>query len=186
MSLSVGDAAPEFSLPDQDKQVVSLADLRALDLGGGERVLELHEVADVVGGRVAIMLDLKVDGLERRIVAALRRHAFGPVVVCGHYWESMREIKRQVPEASISLTLDRTWQDRYGPQIVEHINTDAVTVDWRILDPALVARFHARGLPVLAWTVDDPALMRQVLALGVDGLTSNRPDLFDAVAAEQG
>jgi peroxiredoxin len=28
MSLSVGDPAPEFSLPDQDKQVVSLADLR--------------------------------------------------------------------------------------------------------------------------------------------------------------
>jgi mycoredoxin-dependent peroxiredoxin len=28
MSLSVGDAAPDFSLPDQDKQVVSLADLR--------------------------------------------------------------------------------------------------------------------------------------------------------------
>ena len=28
MTLSVGDIAPEFSLPDQDKQVVSLADLR--------------------------------------------------------------------------------------------------------------------------------------------------------------
>jgi peroxiredoxin len=28
MTLSVGDAAPEFSLPDQDKQVVALADLR--------------------------------------------------------------------------------------------------------------------------------------------------------------
>ena len=28
MSLSVGDAAPEFSLPDQDRQVVSLTDLR--------------------------------------------------------------------------------------------------------------------------------------------------------------
>jgi peroxiredoxin len=28
MSLSVGDTAPDFSLPDQDKQVVSLADLR--------------------------------------------------------------------------------------------------------------------------------------------------------------
>ncbi len=28
MSLSVGDAAPEFSLPDSDRQVVSLADLR--------------------------------------------------------------------------------------------------------------------------------------------------------------
>ncbi len=28
MSLSVGDAAPDFSLPDQDKQVVTLTDLR--------------------------------------------------------------------------------------------------------------------------------------------------------------
>ena len=28
MNLSVGDTAPEFSLPDQDKQVVSLAELR--------------------------------------------------------------------------------------------------------------------------------------------------------------
>src|SRR5215207_6236738 len=28
MSLSVRDVAPEFSLPDQDRQVVSLADLR--------------------------------------------------------------------------------------------------------------------------------------------------------------
>jgi peroxiredoxin len=28
MSISVGDTAPEFSLPDQDKQVVSLAELR--------------------------------------------------------------------------------------------------------------------------------------------------------------
>jgi peroxiredoxin len=28
MTLSVGDVAPEFSLPDQDKQAVSLADLR--------------------------------------------------------------------------------------------------------------------------------------------------------------
>ena len=28
MTVSVGDAAPEFSLPDQDRQVVSLAELR--------------------------------------------------------------------------------------------------------------------------------------------------------------
>ena len=161
---------------------VPLATLRELDLGGGARVLELHEALELVRGRTALLLDLKVDVLGRDVAAAVQRHRFEPAVVCGHFWESLREIKRQVPEAGVSLTLDRSWQDRYGLAIVERIDTDAVTVDWRILDRALVARFHARGLAVLAWTLDEPALMRQVLALGVDGLTSNRPDLFAAIA----
>ena len=47
-----------------------------------------------------------------------------------------------------------------------------------------MGRCHARGLAVLVWTVDEPELMRRVLALGADGLTSNRPDLFAAVEAE--
>jgi len=54
-------------------------------------------------------------------------------------------------------------------------------------DPAFVARCHARGLAVLAWTVDDLSLMRRLLAMGVDGLTSNHPDLFARVeSAEDG
>ena len=97
----------------------------------------------------------------------------------------MSEIKRQVPETAASLTLDRTWQDRYGPALIERLYTAAITVDWRVLDAALAGRCHARGLAVLAWTVDEPELMRRVLALGVDGLTSNRPDLFAAVETER-
>jgi len=31
---------------------------------------------------------------------------------------------------------------------------------------------------VLAWTVDDLPRMRELLSWGVDGITSNRPDLF--------
>ena len=82
---------------------------------------------------------------------------------------------------SVSLTLDHAWRRRYGDDGIERIDTDAVTVDWRILDLALVERCHARGLAVLAWTVDDLPLMRQLLAMGVDGLTSNRPDRFAQV-----
>ena len=51
MSLSVGDAAPDFSLPDQDKQVVSLAELRdsVVEVSGSDMVDEdTDEVADVV------------------------------------------------------------------------------------------------------------------------------------------
>lgn len=42
----------------------------------------------------------------------------------------------------------------------------------------LVELAHGLGVSLYAWTVDDPARMRHLLALGIDGITSNRPDLL--------
>ncbi len=39
--------------------------------------------------------------------------------------------------------------------------------------PAFVARAHALGLHVHAWTVNDPAVMRRLLAGGVDGIMTD-------------
>lgn len=48
---------------------------------------------------------------------------------------------------------------------------------WRMLDETVVARAHELGLFVNAWTVDDPAEMQRLAALGVDGIVTNVPDL---------
>jgi glycerophosphoryl diester phosphodiesterase len=44
-----------------------------------------------------------------------------------------------------------------------------------------VAHFHRLGLPVHVWTVDGEAEMRALLALGVDGIVTDRPDRLAAV-----
>jgi glycerophosphoryl diester phosphodiesterase len=46
-----------------------------------------------------------------------------------------------------------------------------------LIDEPLVRGAHERGAAVIAWTVDDPARMRELLALGVDGICTNRPDV---------
>jgi glycerophosphoryl diester phosphodiesterase len=171
--------APEGPLP---LAATPLATLRRVDVGGGERVITLAEGLEVVRGRAALLIDLKADGLAEPIVATVRRLGFAPAVVCGGYAESLRAIKALEPTIGTSLTLGRGWERAYSPDAIERVGADAVTTDWRILDPALLARLHARGLAVLAWTVDDPATMRRLLDLGVDGLTSNRPDLLLAAA----
>ncbi len=47
------------------------------------------------------------------------------------------------------------------------------TVDAELLEAA-----HAAGLLVVPWTVNDPGLMQQLIDLGVDGIITDRPDLF--------
>ena len=43
------------------------------------------------------------------------------------------------------------------------------------VDAALVGRCHRAGLAVNVWTVDDPARIRALAALGVDGICTNTP-----------
>jgi glycerophosphoryl diester phosphodiesterase len=50
----------------------------------------------------------------------------------------------------------------------------------------LVDRAHSAGLAVIPYTVDDPATMRALMDVGVDGLVTNRPDLLRMILAERG
>jgi glycerophosphoryl diester phosphodiesterase len=53
--------------------------------------------------------------------------------------------------------------------------------DVTVITPAVVAHFHRLGIPVHVWTVDDEADMRALLALGVDGIVTDRPDVLAKV-----
>ena len=53
-----------------------------------------------------------------------------------------------------------------------------VSVYHPLVTPRLVDLVHGMGIALYTWTVDDPARMRQLVDLGVDGVTSNRLDLL--------
>jgi glycerophosphoryl diester phosphodiesterase len=54
------------------------------------------------------------------------------------------------------------------------------------LTPELVKEAQGLGLKVLAWTVNDPAVMDKTLGMGVDGLITDRPDLARKVIEARG
>ena len=56
----------------------------------------------------------------------------------------------------------------------------------RDLSPSVIAEAHALGLVVIPWTVNDPKDMERAIALGIDGLITDRPDLLRQVLQSKG
>lgn len=158
--------------------------LGALDLGAGEGVPTLQELADWANGRCSIMADMKCEGngVEEKTVGALAFLPHDTKIVSGAGAAGRQEFHAADPTLPLSLTLsvgdNLLADDAAFDALLPTIHTQAVTCEYPLLTAQRIMALHARGLRVYAWTVDDLPTMRHLLDLGVDGLISNRPDLF--------
>ena len=72
------------------------------------------------------------------------------------------------------------------PRLAKASGAGCWSADYRDLTAALVGEAHELGLGVVPWTVNDPLDMQRIIAMGVDGMISDRPDLLRAVLQAQG
>jgi glycerophosphoryl diester phosphodiesterase len=99
------------------------------------------------------------------------------LISCFHYptIALIRELDPTIPTAFLHLLIDRSWED-----LAAEVAADghAALHPWDgLVDADLVAAAKAHGLDVNVWTVDDPERMAQLVALGVDGICTNVPDV---------
>ena len=55
----------------------------------------------------------------------------------------------------------------------------------RVISERFVAASHAVGLPVHAWTVNEEAAMKRLLAIGVDGIITDEAEIAMRLIAGQ-
>jgi glycerophosphoryl diester phosphodiesterase len=154
-----------------------LEELRALDAGGGEPVPELGEVLDLVRGRAHAVVELKSEHSAAPAVQAVRtRGMWDQTTFISFDLDRLREVRALAPAARTGALFARS-----GPDTVrEAVRAGASVLDvhYSALTPELAAEAHARGLAVWVWTPSTEADLRRLLALPVDGITTDRPDLL--------
>jgi glycerophosphoryl diester phosphodiesterase len=175
----------------------TLATLKKLDIGKGERIPTLEEALDLMRGRVLVNLDLKRDSAVPRLLRAIDRAGRREeTMLSGNRRRGFAAFAALTPAIRSACSFDATWGGLPGRLLGRYATAGArgqagwivratrasgahgSTLDWRLAAPAVVDRLHRASLPVLTWTVDDLPTLRALRAAGVDGVTSNRPDLL--------
>jgi glycerophosphoryl diester phosphodiesterase len=152
----------------------TLAELRTLDAGRGERVPVFEEVLDAV--RTPIQAEIKDVAAARALADVMhRRDLVGRVEVSSFHDEAVAEIARLVPGVRTALIAGR-----YGPDVVERaVEAGAGTVCLNIRRLTLEVVEHAReaDLRIIAWVVNTLDHLRLVRALELDGATTDYPEI---------
>ncbi len=168
--------------------LASFAELRALDVGAwkgerfrGERIPRLEEVLEALGPAL-INVELKSArvGDPRLGFAAARilrsRRAGSRVVVSSFDWPLLAAFRLAAPEVPTGLLLEaRSWWRHLAGPAAALLRAQALHPELRWVTPDRASRWAAAGWPLVVWTVDEPADVQRMCALGVAALISNRP-----------
>jgi glycerophosphoryl diester phosphodiesterase len=197
------DILPEFHDRPGEGRLVLAHDYtdgieHAVELDAG-----LAHLASQGFSRIRLDVDLKLPGYEDRVVAALRAHGLlERTLVSTMYMRSLVRLRELEPALRLGWSVPRikrdyaAWPGMAVPayagviylrrKIVRaarrHLaagRCDALMVNWRLVSRALVRAVREEGGELYVWTVDDARQIHRLEALGVTGVITNDPRLFD-------
>jgi glycerophosphoryl diester phosphodiesterase len=155
----------------------TLAELRELDAGQGERIPVFEEVVDAVGA--PLQAEIKDTAAARALAEVItRRGLLDRVDVLSFHDEALAEIRALLPTARTALVASR-----YGLDVIDRaraVDAGMLVLNIRRLTLELVQRAHAADLKVIGWTVNTPDHLKLARGLGLDGGTTDYPEIRQA------
>ena len=97
-----------------------------------------------------------------------------PALLSSFKPQALMGARETAPELPRALLLDTLWPGCM--EVAASLDCAAIITNHKLMDVALLAQIHAAGRHALVYTVNEPSRMRELQALGVDGVFSDLPD----------
>lgn len=178
-------------------------ELRKLDVGRyqgeeftGERIPFLEEVIATVPEGKQLFIEIKC---KPEVIPPLKEllqkcGKMDQMVIIGFEYESVKAAKQvmpQVPVYWLTFTPRDKETNEYpaaDPAMIDQAlagGLDGVDTHFGGVTPEFAKSVQDAGLGLYIWTVNDPTEARRLCSLGVDGITSDKPDLLKLAAASE-
>lgn len=165
----------------------TLAELKTLDAGGGERIPTYEEVLQLVAGSgVKLLLDIKESPLldKRKAVRLTEKYGAALDVIVGpRNLDDLAAFRALNPNLR-TLGFVATVRD-IEPFAQAGVDIIRLWPEWIAADPGLVKKVHQLGRPVWSTVNDAPrAEVEKLIALGVNGILSDLPEMMSGLVAD--
>jgi glycerophosphoryl diester phosphodiesterase len=135
----------------------------------------LSQVLRRYGQRAFLDIELKVEDLESKVLAALHeyppRHGY---VVSSFLPEVVMEMEARSASVSIGIICESPSQLARWPELP----ADYVIAHHSLVNERLVQKVRQAGLKIFVWTVNEEEAMRRFASFGVDGIISDETELL--------
>jgi glycerophosphoryl diester phosphodiesterase len=156
---------------------------------------------------IELDVDIKLPGYELRVLETLRDFDLIPrTLISGMFQQGLARIRASEPTLRLGWSVPRVRRDyttdmltaipalailtgyraalpRRAHAALKEGRYDAIMAHWRVVTRALVRAVAAGGGDLYVWTVDDIRMINKLTRMGVDGIITNDPRLFDGSPA---
>jgi glycerophosphoryl diester phosphodiesterase len=165
----------------------TLAELRELDAGEGQRLLTLDEVLEWARQKDTVV-DIEIknapifyEGISEAVVDAVTSaHMTDRVIVISFDHAAVKRVKDVAPGIATGVLYACRPTDG-GVGLARATGADAVLPHWAYVTPEDVMVAHEAGLSVAPWATSDPAVLKHLVQCGVDAIGTNHPDVLRQV-----
>jgi len=162
----------------------TLAEIKVADAGNGERVPTLDETLDLTLGKVRLYLEIKDPRAAEETLRIIRaRRCQDDVMLASFDLALMRRLGDEVRDIELGVILGNEtfnpvvrWREAFPWLALRRINYQTLCMQVSLCYGYLARRAKASGKKLYVWTADEDAQFATMIARGVDGIVTNKPD----------
>lgn len=154
---------------------LTLAQIKAFS-SDGEKVPTLGEALEFLAGKVKVIIELKEQGCEEKVLAEVRRRGIEKDVVITSFLE---DALKKVRELDAAILTGLIYAKHSNPiKAALELKVNYLLPLYRFTHTANVQKAHQNGLKVVVWTINTPEEVAEFVKKGVDGIASDKPDIL--------
>ena len=155
---------------------LTLKQIKELSTEKDEKIPTLKEALDFLDKKVKILIELKEEGVEEKVLSLVREGGVQKnVIIVSFIEDALRKVRELNKEVETGLIYAK---HKNPVKSALDLKAQYLVAFYRFTHTANVKKAHENGLKVIVWTVNAPEEVAEYLKKGVDGIASDKPDIL--------